>query len=405
MVSVKKYDAVGDGKKDDLIAVQKAIDNEQELFFPRGEYIVSDTIKVPSDRKLTFEEGAVIKLKAATKRKRGDFLLTNKNTETGDKNITIVGATFDGNNGYKNHKRPKNIFQKDGYSGVLINFRNVKNLVLEDLVLQNPVAYYTRFCQIDGFSINNIELKSKRVKLNQDGIHFAGEVRNGEVKNIRVTTYGQTNDDLIAINADDYPDRIEEFDTVSGTIENVLFENIYAESCHDGVRLLSCDSVIRNLTFRNLNVGFRKCAVECNAARGCRAELFKEEDRPLGVGKIERVTFENCTFYHTREYPLFWRGSFGLIPHPLIQWGSLSDDVAFIGCRFIPAPPLKKGVLQRIKNFLERKGYNPKHFPAFRAKFLTNTEIYANGEKFIIEKKEDVVVLSDFTDLTINSIK
>ena len=53
MVSVKKYDAVGDGKKDNLIAVQKAIDNEQELFFPRGVYIVSDTIKVPSDRKLT----------------------------------------------------------------------------------------------------------------------------------------------------------------------------------------------------------------------------------------------------------------------------------------------------------------------------------------------------------------
>ncbi len=189
MVSVKKYNAVGDGKKDDLIAVQKAIDSEEELFFPRGVYIVSDTIKVPSDRKLTFEEGAVIKLKAATKRKRGDFLLTNKNTETGDKNITIVGATFDGNNGYKNHKRPKNFFQKDGYSGVLINFRNVKNLILEDIVLQNPVAYYTRFCQIDGFSINNIELKSKRVKLNQDGIHFAGEVRNDEVKKIRITTY------------------------------------------------------------------------------------------------------------------------------------------------------------------------------------------------------------------------
>ena len=79
MISVKKYGAVGDGKKDDLIAVQKAIDSEKELFFPHGIYVVSDTIHVPSDRKLTFEEGAVLKLKGATKRKRGDFLLTNKN--------------------------------------------------------------------------------------------------------------------------------------------------------------------------------------------------------------------------------------------------------------------------------------------------------------------------------------
>ena len=404
MVSVKVYGAVGDGR-DDLGAIQKALKSEKELFFPRGEYVVSDTLYVPSDRTLKFEKGAVLKLKAAAKRKRGDFLLTNENTETGDKNITIEGATFDGNNGYKNHKRPKDIFKKDGYSGVLINFRNVKNLVLHDIVLQNPVAYYTRFCQIDGFSIVNIELKSKRVKLNQDGIHFAGEVRNGVVKNVRATTYGQTNDDLLAINADDYPERIEEFDTVSGAIENVLFEDIFAESCHDGVRLLSVDSPIRNLTFRNMTIGFRKCAVECNAARGCRAELFNEKDRPQGVGKLENILFENCAFYHANQYPLFWRGSLGILPHPLIQWGSLSENVAFSNCRFIQAPPRKTRGLTRVKNYLERKTYNGKLFPVFESRFLTKTEIIADGKKYENNKKEDVVVLSDFTDLTINSIK
>ncbi len=404
MKSVRDYGAAGNGKKDELSILQTAIEKEKELFFPQGTYIVSDTLKVPSDRKLVFEKGAVLKLKAATKRKRGDFLLTNKNTETGDKNITIIGATFDGNNGYKNHKRPKNIFQKDGYSGVLINFRNVKNLTLKDLTLQNPVAYYTRFCQIDGFLIEDITLKSNKEMPNQDGIHFAGEVRNGVVRNITAATYGQTNDDLLAINADDYPGRIEEFDTVCGPIENVLFENISAESCHDGIRLLSFVSVIRNLTFRNLNIGFRKCAVECNAARGCRAELFKEKDHPNGVGRLENIRFEDCTFFHTIDLPYHWKGSRGDIPHPLILWGSLSNNVSFEGCKFISAPFVRFDPFSNFINKIKRKTYNESSFPKFMIKNVTNQIVIQGQNQYEIIKKEDSKKLSDINDLTINSL-
>lgn len=401
MESIKKYGAVGDGKRDELSALQTAIDKEEELFFPKGTYVVSDTIKVPSDRKLVFEKGAVIFLKAATKRKRGDFLLTNKNMETGDRNITIVGATFDGNNEYKYHKRPNNIFQKDGYSGILINFRNVKNLTLKDLTLQNPVAYYTRFCQIDGFLIEDITLKSKKEMPNQDGIHFAGEVRNGVVRNITAETYGQTNDDLLAINADDYPGRIEEFDTVCGSIENVLFENITAGSCHDGVRFLSFVSAIRNLTFRNLKIGFRKCAVECNAARGCRAELFKEKDYPNGVGKLENIKFEDCTFSHTIDLPYNWKGSRGDIPHPFIFWGSLSNNVSFIGCKFISAPSARFDPISNFINKIKRKTYNENAFPKFLIKNVTNQIIVQGQNRYEIIKKEDSKKLSDISDLTI----
>ncbi len=405
MKNIKEYGAIGNGLKDDFPAINKALENESELLFPKGRYVISQTLYIPSDRKLVFEEGAVLKLRSKKKCRRGDFLLSNKNTKDGDKNIEINGATFDGNNGFFKHKRSLDIFKKDGYSGILINFCNVKNLILRDITLENPVAYFMRFCKIDGFLIEDIELKSKKVMPNQDGIHFAGEVRNGTVRNVRATTYGQTNDDLLALNADDYMGRVEEFDTVCGTIENVLFENIYADNCHDGVRLLSYTSAIRNIQFRNLNIGARGYVVECNAARGCRAELFKEEDEPSGVGKIENVSFTDCTFWHAKDELLFWTGTRLSKPHPLVLWGSLADKAVFKNCRFIDMPLLSSGLLQTYKNTKKRKKYNKSDYPAFLAKNITNEEICFDGKIEKIIKKEDSLTIPVFTDLSIKSTK
>ena len=402
MVSVIEYGAAGNGRKDDFLAVQKALGREKEIFFPSGTYIVSDTIKVPSDRKLVFEKGASLKLRAVSPRKRGDFLLTNEDIYGGNENITIIGATFDGNNEFRYHKRPNDIFKKDGYSGILVNFCNVKNLTLSDITLKDPVAYYTRFCKVDGFLIENITLISKKIKPNQDGIHFAGKVKNGVVKNVKAESWGQTNDDLLALNADDFMGRIEEFDTECGEIENVTFEDIYAESCHDAVRLLSYRSAIRNITFKNLKIGFRVKAIDCNAARGCRAELFKEEDEPNGVGQVENVTFEDCVFWHTKKYPIFWKGSFGGFPHPFVCWGSNADGVKIKNCRFVDAPPLPDRTVPSLLNVVK---FDKKSFPAFSAKNITKSEIIADGKTYRIEKKEDVVTLSDFQDLEIISTR
>ncbi len=404
MISVKQYGAVGAGQ-DDFCALQRALDEERELFFPKGLYVVSDTLRVPSDRKIVFEEGATLRLVAKTARKRGDFLLTNKNHETGDTNIEIDGGAFDGNNAHPLHKRPNDIFAEDGYSGVLIDFCNVTNLTIKNVALVNPVAYYTRFCKINGFLIENVSLKSQRVLPNQDGIHFAGEVRNGVVRNVRAETFGQTNDDLLALNADDYLGRIEEFDTVCGAIENVLFEDIYAESCHDAVRLLSYRSPIKNVTFRNMTVGFRARAVDANAARGCRAELFKEKEEPQGVGDIADITFENCTFLHSIEYPLFWKGSRGGFPHPFITWGSLADNVRFVSCRFASAPPYARNGIERLVNAFKRAHYKRSAFPAMRLHFLPNEHVTYDGKSAQTTKKEDVITVPDFHDLTIDIIK
>ena len=146
MKNIKEYGAIGNGLKDDFPAINKALENESELLFPKGRYVISQTLYIPSDRKLVFEEGAVLKLRSKKKCRRGDFLLSNKNTKDGDKNIEIIGATFDGNNGFFRHKRSLDIFKKDGYSGILINFCNVKNLILyhtEETYGKDRKKYYT----------------------------------------------------------------------------------------------------------------------------------------------------------------------------------------------------------------------------------------------------------------------
>ena len=400
MKNIKEYGAHGDGRRDDFFAVTEALEKEKEVFFPKGTYIVSDTVRVPSDRRLIFEKGAALKLKATTPRKRGDFLLTNKNHETGDKNIVIEGAVFDGNNKYRKHKRPKTIFQKDGYSGILINFYNVENLTLKDITLKDPVSYFTRFCKINGFLLENIRFIGKRVKLNQDGIHFAGEVKNGKVKNVRAESYGQTGDDLLALNADDYLGRIEEFDTVCGTIENIVFEDVFAECCHDAVRLLSYRSAIKNITFKNLNVGFRNLAVDNNAARGCRAELFKEEDEPRGVGDLTSVTFTDCTFRYVADAAAIQRPGF----HPMIRWGSVGDDINFLSCRFFVSPRPIKGI-KKLCFLFKNKTDAKCDIPAFYMKNVTDQEVVFDGKTAKAVKKEDVVSVPDFCDLSINIIK
>jgi glucan 1,3-beta-glucosidase len=57
-VSVKAAGAKGDGKTDDTAAIQKAMDSltaDQILYFDHGAYVVTDTVKVPKNIKMTGE--------------------------------------------------------------------------------------------------------------------------------------------------------------------------------------------------------------------------------------------------------------------------------------------------------------------------------------------------------------
>jgi hypothetical protein len=61
--SVKAFGAAGDGKADDTAAIQQAINECRELFFPAGTYVVSDTLRLRPDSRLFGEMWSIIKLR------------------------------------------------------------------------------------------------------------------------------------------------------------------------------------------------------------------------------------------------------------------------------------------------------------------------------------------------------
>lgn len=287
---------VGDGVADDSPALQYAIDNcGGYLELPRGVYRVTQTLRLPSDTHLKLHPFAVLRLCGETPKKRGDFLLTNADHAHGNKNIHIEGGLWDGNNaGICNAKPP--LFTPDGWSGALVNFQNVRNLVITDMTVQNPTTFFFRLGNIDGFAIRNIVLTGDNLRPNQDGFHFSGGCRNGTVRGV-FALGKQTNDDLIALNADDCLERVENLDLSRDAIESIRFDGIFAENCHTLLRLLSVDNPIRNISLRNIRCGVRAYAVNMDASRYCRTPLFSEAHRPAGVGCIENIRISDMTAF------------------------------------------------------------------------------------------------------------
>ena len=331
--------------------------------------MIKTPLKIHSNTHLTADFNARFILDGSVQRHRGDFLLTNADPVNGNVDIAVEGGVWDGNNQGKGNQKP-DIFDKNGYCGTVLNFVNVKGLQLKNLVVANSVTYNVRMSGIENFEISDISFLSDCFGKNQDGLHFGGRVRNGTVKNIRALSYGQTNDDLIALNADDSIERVENLDIYRDYIENVTFENLFAENCHTIIRILSIDAPIRNVHIKNVYSGFRCYAINADAARYCKTPLFTEENKPQGVGRIENVTIENMTVYNTDPEN----------PRPAVCMESCADGLS-------------------IKNFkiIERGGVPRPEF-AFFARNVVGQRYTMDGADYTVKDKTEQLRIRDFTD-------
>jgi polygalacturonase len=300
IVNIKDYGAVGNLTADDSGAIQVALDsNADKVVIPAGEYRIVKSLKVRSNTTIEADEKARLFFCGDTVRKEGDFLLSNADPDAGNADIAIIGGIWDGNNaGIYNVKSP-NLFEPDGYSGNTLRFVNVKNLRLENIVVANTVSHNIAVAKIDGFVFRNIGFSSVKMNSNQDGLHFGGEVRHGVIERVHALTKGQTNDDMLALNADDSVTRTENRGLVCGDIEDIVIRDVYAEDCFTFIRMATFESFIRDIRVENVRGGIRVHAINADALRYCRTPLVNDADHPNGVGHIERVTVSGMDVYYT----------------------------------------------------------------------------------------------------------
>lgn len=383
VVSVKHFGAFGDGVHDDYAAVQKALDSGAgTVIIPAGVYNVSKTLKIHSNTVVEADFSAKIIMKSSERRRRGEFLLTNSDIENGNSVIEINGGVWDGNKTAEENAKA-DIFDKNGYSGSVINFFNVNGLTLKNMVIANSAAYNVRMSKICNFNIENISFVSDTFTPNQDGLHFCGDVKHGTVRNIRALSYGQTNDDLIALNADDSVERVENLDLLRDDIEDITIENIYAENCHTLVRLLSVTAAIRNIRIKNVFGGFRCNAINAGGGRRCKVPCFDEKDFPQGVGRIENVTIENFICYpcftNSRD-----RSGSEYNPNYAFQLESNADNFTITDFKMIVPDGRENSVA------------------AFTAGLITNEKILADGREYLLKEKSDSLTLDKFSEMKIS---
>lgn len=299
-VNVRDFGAVGDGAADDGPAFQRALDAGSPLVaVPFGIYKIGQPLRIGSDTEIRAHKRAVIRIDDHVCTHRGDFLLTNKDHQNGDRNIIITGGIWNGNN--MGNPRGE-LFDPESVTGTMLNFRKVENLTLSGMVLIDPQCYYIRLCEVDHFLVEHIRFEVMHLTRNQDGVHLAGFCKNGIIRHLQASP-DATNDDLVALNADDCMTRLQNLDVLCGPIENIVVHDIYADNCHCFVRLLSVDSYIHNVDISGVRGGCKGFLVNMDAARYCMTPLIKKDEPRYtqGVGDVRDVTVSDITAHSNKS--------------------------------------------------------------------------------------------------------
>jgi hypothetical protein len=240
----------GDGIYDDAQGIQALLDSKAATIHlpqPPKNYLIRKTLKIHSGQTLIAGRNAVIRLADHA----GAHLLTNADHAGGNERITVIGGIWDGNNLtqttlYHQNKKNKDIpYDPNRYIGVLMQFDNVKDLHIANVTFKDPEMFAFIGGNLSRFTIENITFDFNLRRGNMDGIHIAGNSHHGRIVNLK----GATNDDLVALNADDVP----LVELSRGPITDIQVDGIWAENAHRAVRLNSCGSPVKRIKISNVH--------------------------------------------------------------------------------------------------------------------------------------------------------
>ena len=249
-IDVKNFGAKGDGVTDDTLAIQNAINSIEtgNIFFPKGEYVISECFIENKNNFSLIGQNAKIKLKNNTNNKK---MITFYNCE----DIKVVGLSFDGNRSNQTIIKPSNgVEGKDAtencpiilLENVIVG--NISNCSFEnsqgdgiqlDIMYYNQSNTYNRECK-------NITIKNnvfKRCGRNGVSVVHADDVNIINNKFDDMTLFSTS----IACAIDVEPNPFYSFIT-----KNIIIENNIINNCLWGI--LVCNSGKDNALMNNVNL-------------------------------------------------------------------------------------------------------------------------------------------------------
>ncbi len=248
----------GDGCRDDTLRIQRALDSRCARVYlapPERHYLISRPLRIYSNQTLEADRSTVVRLAPGS----DCLMLRNADSDRGNEHIAIVGGIWDMDNAnqslaeYQRTRDWHGDYDPERYLGVLLRMDRVKGLCLRDLTLKDPVTFGTQLGNLDQFTIEGITFDYNLARTNMDGIHIHGNSRCGRIANIQ----GTTNDDLVALNADDGGI----YEMSRGPIEDILVDGLFSQNGYTAVRLLSAGSPLRRVRIANVFGTYRYNAV------------------------------------------------------------------------------------------------------------------------------------------------
>lgn len=236
-------------------ALQWALNRNRYVHIPSNEkvYYIDKLIIINSGNHIIADKDAVICLVKSVR----TCMFRNRNVIYGcispidksgmlppDRDISIIGGTW-------MEQDPKDKVQVSDNIFTAFLLSNIKGLILRDMVIQDIHGFAMQIGNVTDMIVENISFP----KTYGDGIHINGSVKNAAVRNIS----GTTGDDMIALNAWDWPGSSVNF----GNIDTILIENITSLGGHKALRMLPgrkyyddgsmCECDIKNVIIRNIS--------------------------------------------------------------------------------------------------------------------------------------------------------
>ena len=256
MSNLKKY---SNGKCDATKAIQKLLDQRGLVEIPDGTYLISRPLIIHDNTHLKLSNNTTLFLKSGANCAilDNDGLYERKT----NRNITIEGGIWDGNNGGQEREFIADENQPCDYDKyisntlcvLMIRFVHTEHLTVKNVTFKNPTSYAIHIADAKYFTVENVFLDYDLSKLNMDGVHIQGPARFGSIKNVS----GNANDDHVALCANG----TTRSEVTRGDIEDVDISGIYCDNGYTGVRLLSRGDAIRNIRISNIHGEFRFYAV------------------------------------------------------------------------------------------------------------------------------------------------